>query len=118
MLRRCVLVCWREFLRILKWCSGPGVAVPPAGRVQVDAGQEGGEIGGGHLNPPGRGGGEAEGAAFEPLGPDGKAIAVPVEGLDAVAPLVDEDEEVTGEGIRRELTGDQGGEPVEALAHI
>jgi hypothetical protein len=41
--------------------------VPPPGRVQVDAGQKRGEIGGGHLDAPGRGVRDAEGAAFEPL---------------------------------------------------
>jgi hypothetical protein len=51
------------------------------------------------------------------LGPDGQAVAVPIEDLDAIAPLVDEDEEMTGEGIQRQA-GDQGEEPVEALAHV
>ena len=78
---------------------GPGVADPPPGRVQVDAGQQGGEFGGGHLDAIGPGGREAEGPAFEPLGPDGQAVAVPIQDLDAIAPLVDEDEEMTGEGI-------------------
>jgi hypothetical protein len=46
------------------------------------------------------------------LGPDGQAIAVPVQDLDAIASLVEEDEEVTGEGIEREGTCDQGEEAV------
>ena len=86
----------------MKGCDGPRVAGPPSGRVQVDAGQERGELGGGHLDAAGRGVGEAEGPAFEPLGPDGQAIAVPVQDLDAIAALVDEDEEVAGEGIELE----------------
>src|SRR5205807_2307079 len=118
LLRRSVLVCWRKLLRILEGCLGPRVAVPPSGRVQVDAGQQRGELGGGHLDATGRGVRDAEGAALEPLGPDGQAIAVPVQDLDAIAPLVEEDEEVAGEGIQREGTGDQGGEAVEALPHV
>jgi hypothetical protein len=59
--------------------------------------------------------GDAEGPALEPFGPDGQAVAVPIEDLDAIAPLVDEDEEMTGEGIQRQA-GSQGEEPVEALA--
>ena len=51
------------------------------------------------------------------LCPDGQAIAVPIEDLDAIAPLVDEDEEMTGEGIQRQA-GSQGEEPVEAFAHV
>src|SRR5512135_3313581 len=113
-----MIVCWRKFLRILEGCDGPRVAVPPSGRVQVDAGQERGEIGGGHLDATGRGLRDAEGPALEPLGPDGQAIAVPVQDLDAIASLVDEDEEVAGEGIDREATYDQRGEAVEALTHI
>ena len=47
--------------------DGPRVAVPPSGRVQVDAGQERGKFGGGHLDATGGGVRKAEGAAFEPL---------------------------------------------------
>ena len=79
--------------------AGAGIAGPPPGGVQVDAGQERGEFGGGHLDAIGPGGREAEGPALEPFGPDGQAVAVPIEDLDAIAPLVDEDEEMTGEGI-------------------
>src|SRR5205814_1569922 len=93
-----MLVCWRKILRILEGCTGPGVAVPPSGRVQVDAGQERGELGGGHLDAPGRGERDAEGAALEPLGPDGQAIAVPVEERDAIPAVVVEDEELRGVG--------------------
>src|SRR5205085_6454959 len=72
----------------------------------------------GHLDAAGRGLGNAEGPALEPLGPDGQAIAVPVEDLEAIPAFVEEDEEVTREGIELEGTGDQGGEAVEALAHV
>ena len=80
------------------------VADPPVeGRVQVDAGQQRGEFGGGHLDALGPGGREAEGPAFEPLGPDGQAVAVPIQDLDAIAALVDEDEEMTREGIESQV---------------
>src|SRR5262249_54442917 len=98
------LDCWRNILRILKWGGRPGIADPPPGRVQVDAGQEGGELGGGHLDAVGPDGREAERPALEPLGPDGPAVAVPIPDLDAIAALVDEDEEMTGEGIESHAT--------------
>jgi hypothetical protein len=91
-----MLDCWRNFLRILRGSTGSGVADTPSGRVQVDAGQEGGEFGGGHLDAIGRGGREAEGSAFESFGPNGQSVAVPIQNLDAIAALVDEDEEMTG----------------------
>ena len=98
-----MLECLRNILRILKKSRGRGVTDAPSGRVQVDAGQKGGEFGGGHLDAIGRGGREAEGSAFESLGPDGQAVAVPIQDLDAIAALVDEDKEMTGEGIERRL---------------
>src|SRR5262245_21047689 len=51
------------------------------------------------------------------LGPDGQPVAVPIEDLDAIPSLVEEDEEMTGEGIPGQGRS-QGGEPVEALAHV
>jgi hypothetical protein len=53
----------------LKGCEGPGIADVAARRVQVDPGQERGELGGGHLDAAGGGVGDTEGAAFESLGP-------------------------------------------------
>ncbi len=107
-----MLGCWRDILGILRGGAGTGVAGSPPGGVQVDAGQERGEFGGGHLDAIGSGDGDAEGPALQPLRPDGQAVAVPIEDLDAIAPLVDEDEEMTGEGIQRQAGG-QGEEPVE-----
>jgi hypothetical protein len=94
-----MLDCWRNFLRILRGSTGSAVADTPSGRIQVDAGQEGGQFRGGHLDAIGRGGRDAEGPAFESFGPDGQSVAVPIQDLDAIAALVDEDEEMTGEGI-------------------
>ena len=97
-----MLDCWRNFLRILRGSTGSAVADAPSGRVQVDAGQEGGEFGGGHLDAIGRGGREAESPAFESFGPDGQSVAVPIQDLDAIAAFVNEDEEMPGEGIKRQ----------------
>src|SRR4051794_33611508 len=105
-------------LRILRGGAGPGIAGTSSGRVQVDAGQECGEFGGGHLEAVGPDGRESESPAFKPLGPDGHPIAVPMEDLDAIAPLVDEDEEMTGEGIESQAARRQGGQAVKALAHV
>ena len=102
-----MLDCWRSFLRILRVSLGPGIADPASGRVQVDAGEQSGDFGGGHLDTIGLGGRQAEGPAFEPFGPDGQPVAVPIKDLDAIAPLVDEDEEMTGEGIELEAIADQ-----------
>ena len=49
------------------------------------------------------------------LGPDGQAIAVPIQDLDAIAALVDEDKEMTGEGVERQAARCQGGQAVEAF---
>ena len=105
------------FVRISKWCGGASIAGPPPGGIEVDASQKAGEVGGGHLDAIGRGVGDAEGPAFESFGPDDQPVAVPIENLDSIATFVDEDEEVTGEGIEVEA-GDKGGEPVEAPAHV
>ena len=70
------------------------------------------------ISTPGRGVRDTEGTALEPLRPDGQAIAVPVEDLDPIPSLVDEDEEMAGEGIELEGTRDERGEAVEALSHV
>src|ERR1700677_1363798 len=113
-----MLGCWRIILRILKRSFGPGVADAASGRVQVDASQEGREFGGGHLDAIGGGGRNAEGPALESLGPDGQTIPVPIQDLDAIATLVDEDKEMTREGVERQAARCQGGQAVETLAHV
>jgi hypothetical protein len=62
-----VLGCWCIIIRMLKGRGRPGITGPPPGRIEIDAGQEGGEFGGGHLDAIGPGGREAEGAALESL---------------------------------------------------
>ncbi len=84
-----MLECWRNILRILKGSYGPRVTDAASGRVQIDASQEGGEFGSGHLDAIGRGGRNAESPPFESFGPDGQAIAVPIQDLDAIAAFVD-----------------------------
>jgi hypothetical protein len=97
----------------LKRSNGPGVAGAPSCRVQIDASQEGGEFGGGHLDTIGGSGRYAEGPAFESLGPDGHAVAVPIQDLDAIPAFVDEDKEMPGEGIERQIARCKGGKTVE-----
>src|SRR5882757_11510923 len=110
--------CWRKILRIFNGCARSRVARSPSGRVEVDAGQECGEVGGGHLDAGGVGVGDAEGAAFQSFGPDGEAVAIPIQDLDAIAPFIEEDEEVSRERIELEGTGSQRGEAVKTLAHV
>src|SRR3954454_24444295 len=55
---------------------------------------------------------------FVLLGPDGEAVAVPVEDLEAVAAAVGEDEEVSGEGVELQDALSQRRQAVEALAHV
>ena len=59
------------------------------------------------------GAGKRKVAALQPLGPDGQAVAVPVEDLEPVAAPVPEDEEVSGEGVLGEDRGGPGREAVE-----
>src|SRR3954466_1538966 len=90
----------------------------PATRAARAAGGIPRRGGGGHLAAGGGGVGDAEGAPLEPFGPDGQPIAIPIQDLDAIAPLVEEDEEVSREGIELEGTGRQRGQAVKALAHV
>ena len=52
---------------MLKRNFGSGVADAASGRVQIDASQEGGEFGGGHLDAIGGGGRNTESPALEPF---------------------------------------------------
>ena len=52
------------------------------------------------------------------FGPDGQAIAVPIEDLEAVAATIAKDEEMTGEGLLADDLCGQGGQAVEAAAHL
>ena len=49
------------------------------------------------------------------LGPDGQTIAVPVQDLDAIATLVDEDKEMTREGVKRRLPDARAARPSKLL---
>lgn len=61
---------------------------------------------------------QLEGAFFESLVPQAKAIGFEVEQLDAVAAPGAKDEEVAGEWIAAEMFADHAGEAVEAAAHV
>src|SRR3954471_13235255 len=101
--------------------ASAGVAEPlPLPRaLEVDAGEDHGQLrrlqldavgpgGGGHLERPG----------LEPLVPEGQAVAVEVEDLEAIPAAVDEEEEVAAEEVLAEAPPDQAREAVEALAHV
>ena len=59
------------------------------------------------------GAGDLEGAGLKSLVPDGQAVAIEVEDLDPIAAAVDEQEEMTGQGVLIEALLDQSGEAVE-----
>jgi len=61
---------------------------------------------------------DAERALLQPLHPDGEAVAVPPEDLEAVAAARAEDEEVTRQRVVAEGLAHERGERVEALAHV
>src|SRR5579883_3248889 len=106
--------------------SGPcgdatGELEPPASscRPQVDAGEDHGQLrrvqfdaiaiaGVGHL----------EAAEFEPLVPDGQAVMIKIEYLDAIPAAVDEEEEMAVEEVLTEALLDEAREAVKALSHI
>src|ERR1700733_1143790 len=103
-----MLECWCYLLRILKKSSGLGVTHSPSCCIEVDAGQKGGEFGGGHLDAIVRGGREAEGAAFKTLCPNGHAVTIPIQDLDSIAAFIDENKEMSGEGIEGKASRCQG----------
>ena len=78
---------------------GEGEAHPAACAGRIDPAQEHGELGVPDFELGTGGFGQAERAGFQPLGPHGIAVAVPIEDLDAVATAIEEDEEMPGEGV-------------------
>ena len=62
--------------------------------------------------------GQAERAGFQPFGPHGIAIAVPVEDLDAVATAIEENEEMPGKGVLSDNVLGHLSQAVEAAAHV
>ena len=54
----------------------------------------------------------------ESFGRHGQTIPVPIQDLDAVATLVDEDKEMTREGVKCQAARCQGGQAVETSAHV
>jgi len=55
---------------------------------------------------------------FQPLMPEAKSVAVPVEDFDDIPPAVAESKQMTGQGIKIKLVGNQHGQTVDRLAHI
>lgn len=59
-----------------------------------------------------------EAALFESLHPDGDAIGIPIEDLNAIKSLIEEHEKSSIAHIATEVALDDTKEPIEALAHI
>src|ERR1700761_1149008 len=90
-----------------------GPEPPPSGRLEVDAGEDHGQLRRVQLDAVAIAGvGDLEAADFESLVPDGQPIMVEVEDLDAIPPAVDEEEEVAVEEVLAEALCDQAREAV------
>ena len=98
----------------------PREALEAADAAEVDAVEEHGELTA--LQPrPQRAlaeGREPEAALLEPLVEKDETAVVPGEHLGPVAAAADEDEEVAGVEVLLPLVADDGGEPVDAVAHV
>lgn len=92
----------------------------PADAGQVDAVEQHGELAA--LQPgPERAvaeSRESEASLLEPLVEEDEAAVVPGQHLRPVTPAADEDEEVAGVEVFLPLVADDGGEPVDAVAHV
>jgi len=97
------------------------VSFPLPSGSQVDAAEEHGELSGLKLDRGACGGlaGELKGAGLKTFVPDCEASIVPIQQLDAITSLVEEEEEVTGEEILfGEGLTDDSGESIKALSEI
>src|SRR3954453_21810160 len=69
----------------------------------VDPGEDHGELRRPEFDAVGFGGaGHLEGSGLESLVPDGQAVTIEVEDLDAISASVDEEEEMAGQGVLAE----------------
>src|SRR5438045_4053828 len=107
-----------ELLGIDRGSGRPGVARPLAGRPEVDAAEDQGQVGGRDLDSGGGGRWKLEGAALEPAHIQGEPVTLPGEDLELVAAAVLENEQVAAQWISRQVGGDDGREPVIALAAV
>lgn len=57
-------------------------------------------------------------AYLQSLHPDSKPIVVPIEELDSVATMIDEQEQTTLPNVLSEVFGDDSKETIKAFAHI
>jgi hypothetical protein len=94
--------------------AGGAEPLPLPRTVEVDAGEDHGQLrrpqldavdpgGGGHLERPG----------LEPLVPDGQPVAIEVEDLEAIPAAVDEEEKMAAEEVLSEASLDQARQAVE-----
>src|SRR5689334_21017721 len=99
--------------------AGGAEPLPLPRALEVEAGEDHGQLRRLQLDAlgPGRGG-HLERPGLEPLVPEGQAVAIEVEDLEAIPAAVDEEEEVAAEEVLAEAGADQPREAVEALAHV
>ena len=87
--------------------------------LQVDAGEDHGQLRRVQLDAVAIAGvGHLETADLEPFVPDGQAVMIEIECLDAISAAVDEEEEMAVEEVLTEALLDEAREAVEALPHI
>src|SRR3954471_18144976 len=83
---------------------------------QVDPGEDHGQLRRPEFDAVGFGGaGHLEASCLEPLVPDRQAITIEEEDLDAISPPIEEEEEMTGQGILAEAFLDQPVRPSKLL---
>jgi len=96
------------------------IPLAPAGTAQIDAAQQRSELFDRDLKSPRARFTTGDGIAafFQALGPDRESISVPIEDLEPVSSLVQEQIQMAGEGIQLEMIAHQRVQPIEAPAHV
>src|SRR5262249_23401503 len=105
---------------ILSRLSGGRVLVPapPLRRPEVDAAHDHRQVGRRCRHLSGLGGRQGETPACQPPEVEGKAVPLPGQDLQSVSAAVAEDEQVTAERVPAQVSGHDGGQPVDALAPV
>jgi len=62
--------------------------------------------------------GPLEPTIFQPLIEQDKTVSFPVQGLEAIPPFPTKEEKVVFHGVHVEVFPDDGGKPVDGLAHV
>src|SRR5579871_5462959 len=99
--------------------SGEPEPLSSSCRLRVDAGEDHGQLCRIELDAIAIAGvGHLEAADFEPPVPDGQAVMIKIECLDAIPAAVDEGEEMAVEEVLAEALLDEAREAIEALSHV